>query len=81
MNVASVQGFAFFSGLSPSDGETIISDRLDTMFVLIKQMEATMRGLKRLRRYLSDDVGIEMLERLIRDTETTLEPAKRKLIQ
>ena len=57
------------------------ADRLDTMFVLINQIEATMRSLKRLRSHLGDDAGREMLGPVIREAETTLEQIKRKLIQ
>jgi hypothetical protein len=54
---------------------------LDTILALIKQMEATLLGLKQLRSYVRGGAGQEMVESLIEEAEAKLAEVKRKLIQ
>lgn len=53
---------------------------LDKILALMKQMEATLLGLKQLRGYVGDGIGAQMLEVLIEEVETSLATATRKLI-
>ena len=57
------------------------SDSLDSILALMKQMEATLLGLKQLRGYVRGRVGEEMLEVLIEEAENSLAEVKRNLIQ
>jgi hypothetical protein len=57
------------------------ADSLDTILALIKQMEATLIGLRQLRGYVGDGVGEHMLQVLIDEMESGLSEVKRKLIQ
>jgi hypothetical protein len=54
---------------------------LETILALIKQMEATLLGLKQLRGYVGSGAGQEMVELLIEEGEAKLAEIKRKLIQ
>ena len=54
---------------------------LDAILTLVKQMEATLLGLRQLRGYVGGGVGEQMLEVLIEEVETGLAEVKRKLIQ
>ena len=57
------------------------SDSLDTILALIKQLEATLMGLKQLRGYVGDGAGSQTLEVLIQEAEGKLAELKQKLIQ
>ena len=57
------------------------SDSVDTILALIKQMEATLTGLKQLRGYVGEGIGQYMLEVVIEEAETALAAVKRKFIQ
>ena len=57
------------------------ADSLDTILALIKQMEATLIGLRQLRGYVGPGVGEHMLQVLIDEMESGLSEVKRKLIQ
>lgn len=54
---------------------------LETILGLIKQLEATVLGLKQLRGYIGVGAGTEMLEGLIEESETKLAEIKRKIVQ
>ena len=54
---------------------------LDTILALIKQMQATLLGLKQLRSYVGSGAGQEMVELLIEEGEAKLAEIKRKLTQ
>ena len=56
-------------------------EALETILGLIKQMEATLLGLKQLRSYVGGGVGQEMVELLIEEGEAKLAEIKQKLIQ
>lgn len=58
------------------DGES-----LETILALLKQMEATLLGLKQLRGYVPAGVGQKMLEILIEEAEANLAEIKRRIIQ
>jgi hypothetical protein len=57
------------------------ADSLDTILSLIKQMEATLIGLKQLRGYVGQGVAQHMLQVLIDEMESGLSEVKRKLLQ
>jgi hypothetical protein len=54
---------------------------LETILALLKQMEATLLGLKQLRGYVGNGVGQQMLEVLIEEADAKLTEIKRKVIQ
>jgi hypothetical protein len=54
---------------------------LETILALLKQMEATLLGLKQLRGYVGKGVGQQMLEVLIEEADAKLTEIKRKVIQ
>ena len=56
-------------------------DSLEIILALIRQLEATLLGLKQLRGYVSQGIGKDMLEELIEEGEEKLAEVKRKLIQ
>jgi hypothetical protein len=56
------------------------NDSLDTILALIEQMEATLQGLRKLRRYVRG-VGAGMLEVLIEESESKIVEVKRRLMQ
>lgn len=56
-------------------------DALDIILALIKQMEATLLGLRQLQGYVGNGVGREMLAVLIEEVEAGLAKVRRKLIQ
>jgi hypothetical protein len=56
-------------------------DVVDTILGLIKQLEATVLGLRQLRCYIGDGVGQEMLDGLIEEGEAKIAEVKRKLMQ
>jgi hypothetical protein len=56
------------------------SDRLDTIFVLIKQLETTLLGLRHLRGYVGKGVGLQMLEVLIEEGEAKLAEVRKRLV-
>jgi hypothetical protein len=53
---------------------------LETL-ALMKQMEATLLGLRQLRNYVGEGAGPEILESLIEEGEAKLAEIKHKLIQ
>jgi hypothetical protein len=57
------------------------SETLDTILALVKQLEATLIGLRQLRDYVGGGVGRQMLEVVIEEAETGLAEIKRKIIQ
>jgi hypothetical protein len=57
------------------------AESLDTILALIKQMEATLLGLKQLRGYIGTGAGQQMLEVLIEESEANLAEVKRRIIQ
>jgi hypothetical protein len=57
------------------------SDSLDSALALVRQMEATFLGLKKLRDYVPSGRAREMLEALIEETETHLAQTKRRLVR
>ena len=57
------------------------AESLDTILTLLKQMEATLLGLKQLRGFVGKGTGQQMLEALIEEAETNLAEVKHKLIQ
>ena len=57
------------------------SDSLDMILALIKQLEATLIGLKQLRGYVAQGAGSQTLEVLIREADVRLSEIKQKLIQ
>ena len=56
------------------------SDRVDTIFALIKQVESTLLGLRQLRRYVGKGVGLQMLEVLIEEAEAKLAEVRKRLV-
>jgi hypothetical protein len=56
-------------------------DSLEMILALLKQLEATLLGLKQLRGYVGQGAGKDMLEELIAEGEDKLAQMKRKLIQ
>lgn len=56
-------------------------DTIDTILGLIKQLEATVLGLRQLRSYVGKGVAAEMLEILIDEGEAKIAEVKRKLMQ
>jgi len=56
------------------------SDRVDTIFALIKQLESTLLGLRQLRRYVGKGVGLQMLEVLIEEAEAKLAEVRKRLV-
>ena len=56
-------------------------ESVDTILTLLKQMEATLLGLKQLRLYVGKGIGQQMLEVLIEEAETKIVEAKGKLMQ
>jgi len=57
------------------------NNSLETILALLKQMEATLLGLKQLRAYVSKGVGQQMLEALIEEGDAKLAEIIRKVIQ
>ena len=56
-------------------------ESVDTILTLLKQMEATLLGLKQLRLYIGKGIGQQMLEVLIEEGEEKVAEVKRKLMQ
>jgi hypothetical protein len=56
-------------------------DTLDTIFALIKEVDAVLLGLRQLRGHVGEGVGAQMVEVLIEDVEKRLAELKRKVIQ
>jgi hypothetical protein len=59
----------------------IDDNSLETILVLIQQLEAALLGLKQMRASVVQGVEQEMLESAIVDNETRLAEIKRKVIQ
>ncbi len=59
----------------------IDENSLETILVLIQQLEAALLGLKQMRAYVVQGGEQEMLESAIVDNETRLAEIKRKVIQ
>lgn len=59
----------------------IDDNSLETVLVLINQLEAMLLGLKQMRAYVAQGVEREMLESVIDDSETKLAEIRRKVIQ
>jgi hypothetical protein len=57
------------------------ADSLDAILALVKQLEATLLGLRQLRGYVGGSAGEKMLQILIEEAEAGLAEVKRKLIQ
>jgi ribosomal protein S18 acetylase RimI-like enzyme len=49
-----------------------MADTLDTAFATLRQMKTTLNGLERLRDYVRQGVGRQMLEELIDEIEKHL---------
>jgi hypothetical protein len=58
-----------------------MDDSLEMILALLRQLEATVLGLKQLRGYVGQGVAQEMVEELIEEGENKLTELKRKLIQ
>jgi hypothetical protein len=56
-------------------------DCLEAVLACLKQMEATLLGLKHLRAYIAEAAGKEKLDALIVEAESHLAELKSKLIQ
>jgi hypothetical protein len=54
-------------------------DSFDTILGLLRQLEATLLGLKQLRGYVGEGVGQEMLELLIEEAERKIAEVNRGL--
>jgi hypothetical protein len=54
---------------------------LETILVLIKQLQAALLELKQMRAYVMQGVEQHMLESAIQDNETRLAEIRRKVIQ
>ena len=54
---------------------------LETVLMLISQIEDALMGLKQLRDYIGPGIEREKLELMIEDGETKLAEIKRKVIQ
>ena len=59
----------------------IDDNSLETIFVLVKQLEAALLELKQMRAYVVQGVEQVMLELVIEDNETKLAEIRRKVIQ
>lgn len=57
------------------------SDSLDAMLDLVKQLETLLLGLRRIRAYVGNGVGLRMLDEVIEEAETKLAEVRSKLIQ
>jgi len=56
-------------------------DSLEVLMVCLKQMEATVLGLKELRSFIGKGSGQEMLDALIVEAEQTIAEIKRRVLQ
>ena len=56
-------------------------DSLDIVMACLKQMEATVQGLKQLRAFIGKGAGQEILDALIVEAETQIAEIKRRIIQ
>lgn len=56
-------------------------DSIDTILALVKQLEATVLGLRQLRSFVGKGVAAQMLEVLIEEGEAKIAEVKRKLMQ
>jgi len=54
---------------------------LETLSECLKRMEATLLGMKQMRRYVGNGLGKEMLELLIEEAEAQIADIKRRVIQ
>jgi hypothetical protein len=59
----------------------LMDDSLEMILALLRQLEATVLGLKQLRGYVGQGVGQQMVEELIEEGENKLAELKRRLIQ
>ena len=57
------------------------SDPLDMVLACLKQMEATVLGLKQLRSFIGKGSGQEMLNALIVEAEEHIAEIKRRILQ
>lgn len=53
----------------------------ETILALLKQLEATLLGLRQLRGYVGKGPGLMMLELLVEEGEKTIADVKNKLIK
>jgi len=53
---------------------------VETIYDCLKRMEANLLGLKKMRHYVGNGVGKEMLEELIEEAETQIADIKRRVI-
>jgi hypothetical protein len=67
----------FFGG----SHQSLMEDSLEMILALLRQLEATVLGLKQVRGYVGQGVAQEMVEELIEEGENKLTELKRKLIQ
>jgi hypothetical protein len=71
----------FENGLGRWAFRVLMDDSLEMILALLRQLEATVLGLKQLRGYIGQGVGQQMVEELIEEGENKLTELKRKLIQ
>jgi hypothetical protein len=64
-----------------SSHQSLMEDSLEMILALLRQLEATVLGLKQLRGYVGQGVAQEMVEELIEEGENKLAELKRRLIQ
>lgn len=57
------------------------SDSLDAALDLMRQLETLLLGLRQVRTYVGNGVGLRMLDEVIKDAETKLAEIRSKLIQ
>ena len=60
---------------------SMTDESLEIILALLRQLEATLLGLKQLRGYVGQGVGKDVLAELIEEGEAKLAEVKRKLIQ
>ena len=53
-------------------------DSLEIVMASLKQMEATLLGMKQLRQYVGNGAGKEMLDSLIAEAESQIAEVKRR---
>jgi hypothetical protein len=56
-------------------------DQLDMVLACLKQMEATVLGMKQLRGFIGKGSGQEMLDALIVEAEEKIAEMKRRIMQ
>ena len=56
-------------------------DSLETVLATLKVMEATLLGMKQVRRYVAKGFSSKMFDSLIEEAESQVAEIKRKIIQ